>query len=132
MPARWYGAAGYRPPQVGWLRRAAVVVVQETTETFATPNRRSRIGVLVGRRGGCRDQPVVEALVVALEVVVLDERRDRKAEVALAQRNELAEALGLDGEHEALRECVEVGAEGGELEALDACGAEDRAERLGE
>ena len=41
-------------------------------------------------------KPVVEALVVALEMVVLDELRDRDAEVALTERNELVEALRLD------------------------------------
>ena len=29
-------------PKAGWLRRAAVVVVQDAAETFATRNRRSR------------------------------------------------------------------------------------------
>jgi len=45
---------------------------------------------------------------VALEMVVLDEPGDRETEVALTERNELAEALELDGEHEAFREGVRV------------------------
>jgi hypothetical protein len=39
-------------------------------------------------------------------MVVLDELRDRDAEVAFTERNELVEALRLDGEHEAFRDCV--------------------------
>jgi hypothetical protein len=57
---------------------------------------------------------------------------DRQAEVVLSEGDELAQALGLDGQHETLCERVEVGAEGRELEARDACGAENGAERLGE
>jgi hypothetical protein len=38
----------------------------------------------------------VEASVVALEVVVLNELGDREAEVALTERNELVEALGVE------------------------------------
>jgi hypothetical protein len=108
---RWYGAEGHRNlrdhPKVGWLRRAAVVAVQDAAETLATRNRRSsRIGALVGRHGDRRDQPIVETLVVALAVVVLDELRDREAKVALTEGNELAQALGLDREHEAFRKRV--------------------------
>jgi hypothetical protein len=44
---------------------------------------------------------------------VLDELRDREAEVAFTERNELVEALRLDGEHEAFRDGVQVGASGG-------------------
>jgi hypothetical protein len=65
-------------------------------------------------------------LVVTLQMIVLDELGDREAEVALAEGNQLAEALGLDGQHEALRERVEVGAAGREPKALDASGTEDR------
>jgi hypothetical protein len=114
------------------LRRGAVVVAQDAAEAFAARDRCSGIDVLVGRRRDRGEQPVVEALVVALEMVVLDELRDRDADVALTERNELVEALRLDGEHEAFRDGVQVGASGRELEALDAGGAEDRAERVGE
>jgi hypothetical protein len=41
---------------------------------------------------------------------VIDELRDRDAEVALTERNELVEALRLDGKHKPLRHGVQVGA----------------------
>ena len=99
-------AIGTSHPKVGWLRCAAVVVVQDAAETFATRNRRSRVGVLVGRPRDGRDQPIVQPLVIAFEVVVLDELRDREAKVALTEGNELAQALGLDREYKAFRKCV--------------------------
>ena len=46
-------------------------------------------------------------MVVAHEVVVLDELGDREAEVALAERNELVRTLGVEGEHEAFRENIQ-------------------------
>jgi hypothetical protein len=81
--------------------------------TFATRDRCSRIGILVGRRGDRGDQPVVQALVVALEMIVRDELRDRQAEVALAERNKLVETFTLDRKHKAFRICVQMRAVGG-------------------
>src|SRR5689334_725346 len=65
-------------------------------------------------------------------MVVLDELRDRDLEMALTEWNKLVEALRFDGEHEAFRDCVQVGASCWELEPLDAGSAEDCAERVGE
>ena len=107
-------------------------MAQEAAEALSTRDRSRGICVLVSRRRRRSDQPVVEALVVALEMVVRDELRDRKAEMALTERNELVEAFALDREYEALRKGVQIGAACWELEALDTCGAEDRAEPLGE
>src|SRR3954447_25062976 len=92
----------------GGSRRSAVVVVQEAAEAFAMLDQRCRIGVVVGRHDDRRDQPVVEALVVALAVVGLDELGDREPEVALTERNELVEALGLEREHEAFCDGIQV------------------------
>jgi TPR repeat protein len=47
-----------------WLRRRATVVIQEAAESLTALDRRSKIGVVVGRRGDRCDQPVVEALVI--------------------------------------------------------------------
>lgn len=47
---------------------------------------------------------------VAFEMVVIDELRDRDAKVALTKWYELVEALRSDGEHETFREGVRVGA----------------------
>ena len=51
------------------LRRAPVVVAQQSAEAFASSNRR----VVVSRLRRRGEQPTVEALVVALKMVVLDE-----------------------------------------------------------
>jgi hypothetical protein len=77
----------------GGSRRGAVVA-QEATEAFATRDWPIRVGVVVDRRCDRGDPSIVEALVVSLEMVVLDELRDREAEVALTERNELVQALG--------------------------------------
>jgi hypothetical protein len=63
----------------------------------------SGIGVVVGRRDDRGEQPIVEALVIALEMVMRDKLRDRRRrwEVALS-RNELVQALFLNREYEAL------------------------------
>jgi len=61
--------------RAGDLRRWAIVVVQNAAEPFATLDRRGQIGVVVGGRGERVDQFVVEALMAALGVIVLDELR---------------------------------------------------------
>jgi hypothetical protein len=60
-------------------------VAQDAAEVFSTRDRRNRIGILVGGSGGRGDQPIVEALMVALEMVMLDELRDREEKVALTE-----------------------------------------------
>jgi hypothetical protein len=55
------------------------------------------------------DQPPIEALVVALGVVVGDVFSDGCAEVVLAQQHELVEAFALDGTHKAFGVGVEIG-----------------------
>jgi hypothetical protein len=103
---------------VGLRRGTAVVVVQEAAEALAARDRPSGIGVIVGRRGDRRDQSVVEALVVALDIVMLDELRDREPKVALAEGNEFVEAFALDREHEAFRKRVQIGLRAGSLRHL--------------
>ena len=95
----WRRSRARRP---AGLRRRATVVVQEAAEPLPALDRCSRIGVVVGRREDRGEQPIVEALVIALEMVVRDELRDCEAKVALAERNELVQALFLDREYEAL------------------------------
>jgi hypothetical protein len=64
---------------------------------------RSRHTISPAPRGiGWRlDEPPLEALVVALGVVVGDVFSDGCAEVVLAQEHELAEAFAFDGPYEA-------------------------------
>ena len=54
---------------------------------------------------------------------MLDELRDREAEVALTERNELVRALRFSGKHKPLGDRIQIWASGRELEALDACSA---------
>lgn len=74
------------------LRGPAVVEVQQATQAFTTGHRR----VVVGRRRGSRrrrEQSVLEALMVALEMVVLDEFGDGQAKMPLPEQHELVKAL---------------------------------------
>jgi len=83
------------------LRGPAVVEVQQATQAFTTDHRR----VVVGRRRGRRrrrEQSVLEALMVALEVVVLDEFGDGQAKMPLPKQHELVKALGLDRQDKSL------------------------------
>ena len=51
------------------LRRAPVVVAQQSAEAFASSNRR----VVVARLRQRDEQPIVEALAVAIKMIVGDE-----------------------------------------------------------
>ena len=75
------------------LRSRATVVVQDAAEPLPALHRCSRISVDVGRRDDRGEQSIVEALVITLEMVMRDKLRDREAEVARAERNELVQAL---------------------------------------
>ena len=55
------------------------------------------------------DEPTLEALVVALGVIVGDVFSDGCGEMVLAQQHEFVEALAFDGSHEALGVGVQVG-----------------------
>ena len=115
----------YGSRRASGLRRAAIVEVQDAAEAFTTRDRRIGVGVLVGRRCDRRDQPIVEPLVIALEMIVLGELRDREAEVAFTERNKLVEAFGFDREREPFGDGIQVGALRRQLEARDAGSAED-------
>ena len=56
------------------------------------------------------DQLVLKALVVALAVIVLEELRDRPAEMTFAERDHPVQALVLDRAHEAFRVGICMGA----------------------
>ncbi len=110
------------------LRRLAMVEAQQPAESFTPRHRR----VVVGGCGEWRDQPVVEPLVVALHVIMLDELADSEAEVPLTERDQPVQALALDGQHEALGEGVEIWAMCRQLHASDACRTQDVPELLRE
>src|SRR5262249_322546 len=78
-------------------------------------NRGIAVGVLVGRCHECGDQPIVQPLVVALEMVVLDELGDRAAKVASPSGTSLSRHSDFDGEHEAFATAFRLGLCGGSL-----------------
>jgi hypothetical protein len=82
-----------------------VVEVQESADALPALDRSGPR--VIGWR---LDEPALEALVVALGVVVGDVFSDGGAVVALAEQHELAEAFALDGADEALSVRVQVGA----------------------
>ena len=82
--------------------RDALVELQQSAKSFAALDWL----VLVRRLGHRNDELVVEALVVPLMFVVLDELADSPAEVAFAERHDVVQALGFDREHKPL--CVRV------------------------
>jgi hypothetical protein len=84
--------------------RLSVVEAQKPAEPLSAADRSGRV---IGWR---LEEPTLKALVVALGVVVGDVFSDGCAEVVLAQEHELAEALALDGAHEAFSVGVQVGA----------------------
>jgi hypothetical protein len=100
----------------------------QAAEAFSPRHRRAVVRGC-GRR---RDQPVLKPLVVALEVIVLDELADGETEVPFTERDQLVQAVALDGQHEPLGEGVEVRAVRRQLQASDASRAKDVRELLRE
>ena len=81
------------------LRGATIVEAQEPSEAFTPYHWR----VVVGRRDTFCDELVLEALMVALDVVVLDELGDRATEVPLAKWHHVCQALRFDRQDESPR-----------------------------
>ncbi len=86
---------------------AALVEVQEATETLAASDRRVLVGWRLARGGG-RDQAVPEALMVPLRVIVLHELSHRRAKMPLAERDQFVQALRPDGQYKPLGEGIQV------------------------
>jgi len=85
--------------------RRARVVIEEPAKTLPPTNAADR-----SHRGCAFDQFVTKALVIALAVVVLDELRDRPAEMTFAEQDHPVQALVLDGAHKALGIGIRIGA----------------------
>jgi hypothetical protein len=82
-----------------------MVEAQQTTEAVSPRHR----CVVVGGCGERRDQPVVEPLVIALEMVVLYQLVDGETKMSLAERSQLVQALTLDRQHETFGESIQIG-----------------------
>ena len=87
------------------LRGAPMVVVQDPAEAFTT----NEGGGVVAWRRGREQKSIAEPLVVAFEMIVIDEHADGLSKMPFAQQHELVEALGPDRQHEALGASVESG-----------------------
>ncbi len=100
-----------------------MVVVEDASEPFAAGDR----AVFAGPLARFLDEVVPQTLVIALCVVVLRELSNRFPKVAFAQRDDLGQALGLDGANESLRVRVQVGAACWKLHCLQALVHESQA-----
>jgi hypothetical protein len=65
------------------------------------------------------EQPTVEALVIALMMIVSDEFSDGVPQVSLTENHELVQTLALDRQREPLGVCVQVRAASWQPDALD-------------
>ena len=84
--------------------RRASVIIEEPAKTLTTANAADLL-----HRGCAVDQFVTKALVIALTVVVLDELRDRPAEMTFAERDHPVQALVLDRAHKAFGVGIRIG-----------------------
>ena len=82
-----------------------MIVPEQSTESCSTVD----VGVRWSRRVG-NDQPVAEALMVPLVVIVCGEFRERPSQVGFAEDHEATEALLFNRADEALRVCITLGA----------------------
>jgi len=111
-----FGAAGaWGPvPKVGPRACCPPIVLEDTSAPFLALDCAVYIGLFAQRF----NQLVAPALVIALRVVVLRVLPHGPSKMALAQRDDLIETLGSDGENESLRVRIQVGAASRELHGL--------------
>jgi hypothetical protein len=83
---------------------AVMVEVEQSTEPFAVRDRARGVVLRMPRRD---EQPVSDALVIPLSVVVLDEFGDEAFQVSLTQRYDAIKTLTPDGGDEALSDVAE-------------------------
>jgi hypothetical protein len=102
-------------------------MVQQAAESFAAGEGR----VVVSRRRQRCEQFAVDALMVALEVVVLDEFSDGALKMSLNEQH-FVQALALDRQHEPLGVRVQVRTVRRQLDVFDARAAEYLAELMRE
>ena len=87
------------------------IVLEDTPEPFLALDCAVHVGLFARRF----NQLVAPTLVIALHVVVLRVFPHGFPKMALAQRDDLIETLGADGENESLRVRIQVGAARREL-----------------
>ena len=100
----------------GRLRSPPFVVVENSAQPFMALNSRIHVDHTVR----LLDQPIVEPLVIPLEVVMLRVLPHSVAQMLLSQRDDLGQALGLAGANESLRVGIQIRASCGKLHCFDA------------
>jgi hypothetical protein len=115
-------------PRLPLSGRGTIVILQQSTEPL------TRLNAVVARRLGRsrRDQLIVQALMVALMMIVLDEFVDSSPERPFTDENHPVQTGFLDRPDEPLRERVEIRRTGRQADHLHAGGGERLAERQGE
>ena len=86
------------------LRGPLVVVVQHPAEPFTSLD----VSAHIRLAAPIVDQPIVDSLMVALDVVVLRVLLHGVAQMPLSQRDDLGQTLGFDGTDESLRVGVQI------------------------
>ena len=109
-------------------RSPPIVVFEDTSQPFLTLGDTVHIGSVAR----LLNQFVAPPLVIALEVIVLRVFFHGFSKVALAQWNDLGQALGLDGANKSLRIRIQIGASRGKFHCLHAGGLEKLTECLRE
>jgi hypothetical protein len=80
--------------------RLSVIVVEQAAKSLTSNDPAIRV---LGLQSAL-DEPIFEALVISLSVVVFDEIRDRPSKMSLAEQNDSIEALTPDRQDESLRQ----------------------------
>ncbi len=118
----WRPAVSPPPPRL----RSAMVVPKQPAQTLTAPD----LPVGLPDRLSWLNQLVVQALVIPFFVVMGDELFHGAPQLALAKEDHLAQALGLDGSHEALRVRSQIRTPRGQLDRRHTRRLENRGELL--
>ena len=105
-----------------------MIVLQQPTEPFATPERR----VAASGGDGWEEEQVVASLVIAFVMVMRHELVHRPSERALADQDHPVQARFLDGPYEALSERIQIGGSRRQAHSFDAGCRQRLAKRLTE
>ena len=110
------------------LRSSSVVVPKHAAESFTALNLAIRVADIL--RG--IDELIVEALVVALFVIMVHERGSRSKERTLVKENHLLEALAFDRAHKSLAVSIQIRAARRQPQGLGAAITQHRSEGVTE
>jgi hypothetical protein len=115
---------------IGASRSRSVVETEESSQALLALDRIRTVAIYRVDCGG--EKSPVEALMRAFAMIMVNVFTDGSSYVVFAQENEAFETLGLDGEDEPLRVCVQVGTLGRQPKWFDSRPAKETAKLLGE